>query len=223
MLAREWMVGCGLIFSHDMKLLCFISSRFRYNRAAAVCIWLQCRCSAASDKEKGKKVEPCTTFPTYCLSVPVYSSNKKNWFHIQPRLERLSGTPLASCPVSPDPLRPPVVLLKALSPWPGELRWTMAHSTINMQTFLLSMAAPPQPSVFFPLLSGLCPGFFFVCLFSVRVSDQFSCCNLLKQERLLGLTLGGNQHLEHLQRQSRVSILGGEEVICYCTSSRFVS
>lgn len=116
MLVCEWMVGCGLIFSHDMKLLCFICSRFRCNRAAAVCICLYCRCSAASDKEKGKKVEPCTTFPTYCLSVPVYSSNKKNWFHIQPRLERLSGTPLASCPVSPDPLRPPVVLLKALSP-----------------------------------------------------------------------------------------------------------
>lgn len=85
------------------------------------------------------------------MSVPVYSSNKKNWFHIHPRLERLSGTPLASSPVSPaDPLLPPVVLRRALSPYPGELRWAVAHSNINRQTFLLSMATPPQPSVFSP-------------------------------------------------------------------------
>lgn len=81
------------------------------------------------------------TFPTYCMSVPVYSSSRKNWFHIQPRLERLRGTPLASCPVSPaDPLRPPVVLRRALRPWPGEPTKAAAHSTTRTQSFRLSMA-----------------------------------------------------------------------------------
>lgn len=128
------------------------------------------------------------------MSVPVYSSNRKNWFHIQPRLERLSGTPLASCPVSPaDPLCPPVVLRRALSPYPGELRWAMAHSTISTQTFLLSIATAPQPSVFSPL-GSLCP--------VVRVSNQSSCCNLLKQKRFPSLTQGSNQHLERLHRKT---------------------
>lgn len=89
------------------------------------------------------------------MSVPVYSSSRKNWFHIQPRLERLRGTPLASCPVSPvDPLRPPVVLRRALRPCPGELTKAMAQSSNRAQSFRLSMATqpsglPPQrPAVF---------------------------------------------------------------------------
>lgn len=81
------------------------------------------------------------------MSVPVYSSSKKNWFHIQPRLERRRGTPLASCPVSPvDPLRPPVVLRRALRPCPGELAKAMAHSTTKAASWRLSMATLPQPS-----------------------------------------------------------------------------
>lgn len=104
------------------------------------------------------------------MSVPVYSSNKKNWFHIQPRLERLSGTPLASCPVSPvEPLRPPVVLRRALRPYPGELRWATAHSTTRTQSFLRSMATPP-PSDTEGLLSSsrrgaLSPEDFFLFFF----------------------------------------------------------
>lgn len=77
------------------------------------------------------------TFPTYCMSVPVYSSSRKNWFHIQPRLERRSGTPLASWPVSP--LRPPVVLRSALRLQPGQLSWTTAHSIIRAQSLLRSI------------------------------------------------------------------------------------
>lgn len=74
------------------------------------------------------------------MSVPVYSSSKKNWFHIQPRLERLRGTPLASCPVSPAaPLRPPVVLRRALRPCPGQLTKAEAHSTTKTHSFRLSM------------------------------------------------------------------------------------
>lgn len=114
-----------------------------------------------SAEGKKQKVSSGSTFPTYCMSVPVYSSNKKNWFHIHPRLERLSGTPLASCPVSPvDPLRPPVVLRRALSPDPGELRWATAHSTISTYAFLLSMATtPPPPSVVSPPQRSVSSGF----------------------------------------------------------------
>lgn len=36
------------------------------------------------------------TLPTYWVSGPVYSSSKKNWFHIQPRLVRCSVFPLFS-------------------------------------------------------------------------------------------------------------------------------
>lgn len=123
----------------------------------AVDLWF-CVCLL---KEKKQKVSSGSTFPTYCMSVPVYSSNKKNWFHIHPRLERLSGTPLASCPVSPvDPLRPPVVLRRALSPDPGELRWATAHSTISTYAFLLSMATtPPPPSVVSPPQRSVSSGF----------------------------------------------------------------
>lgn len=133
----------------------------------AVCIWM-CVFIPAVDlwfcvclmKEKKQKMCSESTFPTYCMSVPVYSSNKKNWFHIHPRLERLSGTPLASCPVSPvDPLRPPVVLRRALSPDPGELRWATAHSTISTYAFLLSMATPPPPSVVSPPQWSVSSGF----------------------------------------------------------------
>lgn len=133
------------------------------------------------------KTEKGRTFPTYCMSVPVYSSNKKNWFHIQPRLERRRGTPLASCPVSPvDPLRPPVVLRRALRPHPGELRWATVHSSTKTQTFLLSMAAPPQPRARLSTPTSV------VCVrwLSVKVSDQSSCCRRLKQD--------GKQHLERL-------------------------
>lgn len=43
-----------------------------------------------------------------------------------------------------------------------------------------------------------------VCLrwFLVRVSDQSSCCKLLKLKRLFRLTQGGKQHLEHLHRKT---------------------
>lgn len=145
------------------------------------------------------------------MSDPVYSSNRKNWFHIQPRLERLSGTPLASCPVSPvDPLCPPVVLRRALSPYPGELRWATAHSTINTQAFLLSIAKPPRSSVFYPL-SGLCS--------VVRDSNQSSCWSLLKQKRFHKLTQGSKPAPGTFTQKNRVSILGGEAAICYRTSS----
>lgn len=88
------------------------------------------------------------------MSVPVYSSSKKNWFHIQPRLERLRGTPLASCPVSPvDPLRPPVVLRRALRPCPGEPRKAVAHSTTKTHSLRLSMLTLPQPSGLRPQVS----------------------------------------------------------------------
>ena len=148
----------------------------------AVDLWF-CVCLL---KEKKQEVSSGSTFPTYCMSVPVYSSNKKNWFHIHPRLERLSGTPLASCPVSPvDPLRPPVVLRRALSPDPGELRWATAHSTISTYAFLLSMATTPHH---LRLLSSPPPSAVCVQWVLVRVSDQTSCCNLLKQERILTLT-----------------------------------
>lgn len=95
------------------------------------------------------------------MSVPVYSSSKKNWFHIHPLLERLSGTPLASCPVSPgDPFRPPVVLRRDLDPSAGEPRWAMAHSTISAQTPLLSMATPPHRALLRrPQWSGWRTGF----------------------------------------------------------------
>lgn len=165
------------------------------------------------------------------MSVPVYSSNKKNWFHIQPRLERLSGTPLASCPVSPvEPLRPPVVLRRALRPYPGELRWATAHSTTRTQSFLRSMATLP-PSNTEGLLSSsrrsaLSPEVSFFFFLLVRVSDQPSCCKLLSQGNSSLCSHGpAKQHLQHLHRKKkRTSILGGEAALCPCsgTDSCFV-
>lgn len=172
------------------------------------------------------------------MSVPVYSSNKKNWFHIQPRLERRSGTPLASCPVSPvEPLRPPVVLRRALRPYPGELRWATAHSTTRTQSFLRSMATPTPSNTEGRLSSSrrsaLSPEVFFVSFsffLLVRVSDQPSCCKLLSRGNGSLCSHGpAKQHLEHLHRkktkQTRMSILGGEAAICSCscTDSCFVS
>lgn len=159
-------------------------------------------------REKRRKRVGWTTFPTYCMSVPVYSSNKKNWFHIQPRLERLRGTPLASCPVSPaDPLRPPVVLRRALSPTPGELRWAKAHSIINAQTLLLSMATPPQPPVFSPLpqWSGS-SGFWSEYRISPHAVIYWS-----RKDSSDSHGWGGKQHLEHLHRKTESQYWEGRQ------------
>lgn len=50
-----------------------------------------------------------------------------------------------------------------------------------------------------------------VQLFLVRVSAQSSCCNLLKQERLLRLTQGGKQHLEGLHRKAECQYWEGRQ------------
>lgn len=141
------------------------------------------------------------------MSDPVYSSSRKNWFHIQPRLERRSGTPLASCPVSPaDPRCPPVVLRRALSPFPGELRWAVAHSSTSTPTVLLSIATPAASSA----SSGQSIG-------SVLMLQS------TEAERAPPTHTGQQAAPGTFTQENSVSILGGEAAICYCTSPYFVS
>uniref|UniRef100_A0AAV2L5L1 Uncharacterized protein n=1 Tax=Knipowitschia caucasica TaxID=637954 RepID=A0AAV2L5L1_KNICA len=76
------------------------------------------------------------------MSVPVYSSRRKNWFHIQPLLDLRRGAPFASCAVSaPRPRDLPseeALLGPDRSPAPEELQQSSTRPSSTSRSMVSS-------------------------------------------------------------------------------------
>lgn len=81
---KEFVISCYMLLSQLVRQFWMIITDRQD-------VWKQS--NAYHSKHFSNVLCKSLTLPTYCVSAPVYSSSRKNWFHIQPRLTRCSILP----------------------------------------------------------------------------------------------------------------------------------